>query len=101
MPRWRLPVKLPVRFGLRVVIGRKQSAQGVCSCHRQNFNKRLTTLFGELYISEADFRRARGGGLSSMGGGVGGQDVATFVSAAHETQFHLPHVLDETPRHSS
>ena len=26
---------------------------------------------------------------------------SAFVSAAHETRFHLPHVLDETPRHSS
>ena len=60
MPRWRLPVKLPVRFGLRVVIGRKQSAQGVCSCHRQNFNKRLTTLFGGL-IFPRRISDARGG----------------------------------------
>ena len=37
-----------------------------------------------------------------MGGGVDGQDVVDFCQCrAHETQFHLPHVLDETPRHSS
>ena len=49
--------------------------------------------------SPATFPRADGSGLSSVGGGVTVRTSSTFVSAAHETQFHLPHVL--TPRHSS
>ena len=53
-----------------------------------------------IFLSRV-FRRARGAACPAWGVGSTVRTSSAFVSAAHETRFHLPHVLDETPRHSS